>query len=142
MSVWLWAVAMAGDAVMVAPLREDDHPTYLDAADQVVTWPQVRDLARQTDAMRRVRRRRTGRGVLRALFTGAAAAETWATVELVNNDNDWAWVMGAQTGFTALAAGLLWADIPRGRRIDRARMLEATNAYLLTAPTPPRIDAR
>jgi len=129
--------AVAAEPTWVAPLREDDHPTYVDAADQVVAWRAVSGLARNTDVMPRIRRRRFGRNTLRVLFTGAAAAETWATVSLVQSNNDWAWVMGAQTGFTALAAGLLWAEIPRRRRIERAMILDAANAYLRTAPTPP-----
>jgi len=154
MTGWLIAAAMAqpqapspseGGAeaeVVIAPLREDDHPRYLDAANHVLRYPRVRELARHTDVMPRIRRRRAGRTTLRVLFTGATVAEAWGTAQLVNQGSTWAWVLGAQTGFTALAAGLLWADIPRSRRIDRAEVLDAANAYVRTAPTPPLVDAR
>jgi hypothetical protein len=128
-----WAAAPLPDGLQ-PPLREDDHPTYLDAKEVAVRWSQVRSVARQTDVMRRVRRRRAGRTALRVLFTGAAVAEGFGTAHLVRRDSEWAWVLGAQTGFTALAAGLLWADIPRSQRIDRAEMLDAANAWLRTSP--------
>lgn len=120
-----------------APIREDQHPRYLDLEDRVYLWSELRPVARQTDVMARVRKRRAGRTTLRVLFTSAAVAETWATVQLVERESDWAWVMGAQTGLTALAAGLLWAEIPRTRKIDRAEMLAATNAWLRNHPTAP-----
>ena len=130
-------LAVVWAAEPTPPIRMTDGPALLDADDRPVAWSAVRDIARETDAMRRVRGRRVGRAALRVLFTGAAAAEVWATTELVQADSDWAWAMGAQAGFTGLAAGLLWADIPRSRRVDRAEMLDAANAWLRVRPTPP-----
>ncbi len=138
--IWALALAWAADGpgdvppAWSLPLREDQHPRYLDVRDQPVRWSEIRPIARETDVMRRVRKRRLGRSVLRVLFTSAAVAEGYGTVHLIQRESDWAWVVGAQTGFTALAAGLLWADIPRSRRIDHAEMLDAANAYLRTSP--------
>lgn len=134
---WLLGVALAQSlpADVQPPLREDRHPFYLDVRDQPVRWSDIRPVARQTDVMRRVRGRRAARTTLRVLFTGAAAAEAYGTYRLVQGESVWAGVLGVQTGFTALAAGLLWADIPRAHRIDRAEMLSAANAYLATSPS-------
>lgn len=67
-------------------------------------------------------------------FTGAAIAEGYATIRIIENESDWAWVLGAQAGLTGLAGALLWAEIPRARRIERAQMLNAANAWWINHP--------
>lgn len=117
-----------------APVRESDHPRYLDVDDRLVAWREVSEAARRTNVMGDIRRRRAGRNTLRVLFTGAAVAEGYGTVKLVEAESDWAWALGAQTGLTGLAAALLWAEIPRARRIERAQMLDAANGWWINHP--------
>ena len=133
MTAWLtvlgvgWALAQEGPLRL--PVRELEHPRYLDANDTPVPWREVAAVARRTDVMGGIRRRRLGKNVLRVLFCGAAAAEAYGTVKLVERESDWAWVLGAQAGLTGAAGVLLFTEIPRNRRIERAEMLRAANAW-------------
>jgi hypothetical protein len=131
----LLGTALAAD--WAPPIEELEHPTYQDARGQQVRWSEVRQIASHTDAPGRVRRRQAGRTVLRAVFAGATVLETWGTVQLVRNDSYWAAPLGAQAGFTGLAAVLLWTRMPQDRREDRALLLDASNAWLRTHPLEP-----
>jgi hypothetical protein len=129
-----WAAEPTVEVPLRAPVRESDHPLYLDADDRRVAWREVTAAARRTDVMGGIRRRRVGRNTVRVLFTGAAVAEGYGTLRLVEADSDWAWALGAQAGLTGLAAALLWAEIPRARRIERAQMLDAANGWWSNHP--------
>lgn len=130
---WL-GVALAQDVSLRPPVRELDHPRYLDADDVPLPWHDVARAARRTDVMKGIRKRRLGRNTLRVVFTGAAIAEGYGTMRLIENESDWAWVLGAQAGLTGLAGALLWSEIPRARRIERAQMLNAANAWWINHP--------
>jgi hypothetical protein len=125
---WCLAVAAAQPAPPTGPLRELEHPRYVDEAGTVYTWPQVKDLA-DPAALRRVRERRAGRAVLKAVFAGATAVEVWGTLELAERGSILTAPLGIQAGFTGLAAVLLWAREPSDVRRDRALVVESVNAW-------------
>lgn len=126
-------MAAAEDAPRL-PVRELEHPRYLDADDVPIPWSDVSRAARRTDVMKGIRKRRLGKNALRVVFTAATVAEGYGTVRLVENESDWAWALGAQAGLTGLATVLLFTEIPRNRRIERAEMLSAANAWWLNHP--------
>ena len=119
---------------LVAPITEIDHPTYADGAGTPLAWRDVRDLASNTDAVRRVRGRRLGRTVLRFTFAAATAVEVWGTYELARRDNEaLAGVLGAQAGLTGLAEVLMFTGIPGWRVEDRAILLSGANGWVRTS---------
>ncbi len=114
----------------VPPFEEVDHPSYRDAAGQPLDWSRIRELAAQSDARRRVRRRRLGRNVLRFAFAGLTAVEVWGTVQLANRGNYLAVPLGVQAAATGAAAVLLWTQAPGDRREDRAILVEGAESVL------------
>lgn len=125
-----WAHAQpSGD--LVPPITEIRHPRYEDANGVPVPWKSVRELARRTDAARRVRARRAGRTVLRLAFAGATVAELYGVNRLANERNIWALPLGIQAASTATIGVLLWTSTPRYVREDRALLLSGANAVLV-----------
>ena len=130
----LLAVALAwAQEPLRGPLQEVEHPLYKDAEGKPVTWREVKDLARGSDAMRRVRSRRLGRTVLRFTFLGVTGVEAWGTVRLAQQRNYLAPLLGVQTASTGLCAVLLWTSAPNLRREDRAMILDGANGVLTVA---------
>ncbi len=135
--VWWLSVALSQapvtqEAQRVAPIEVVKHPRYEDAAGAEVPWSEVRQLARTTGAIGRVRRRRVGRTVLRIALASVTALEVWGTLELARRDSYLAAPLGAQAGVTGLAAILMWTRMPSDLQSDRAELLEAANARLST----------
>ncbi len=130
----IWLAIAPALAAPVAPIREVEHPRYVDAAGAELTWGDVRELARDTDARRKVTQRRVGRTLLRSVFAGATAVEVWGATELARRDNYlWAPLAG-QAALTGACAVLLWTRAPGERLEDRALLLNGLNASLRTRP--------
>lgn len=121
-----WAAAQE----LRPPIREIDHPRYADASGRPLHWREVKDLARGSDALGQVRRRRAGRTVLRVLFAGTAGVEVWGTYQLARRDDWVALPLGVQTAATSLAAVLLWTNLPSQVLEDRALVVEGANGVL------------
>lgn len=119
------AIARADDPAL--PIRELDHPRYLDAVDRPVTWEEVHDLARPTGALRQVALRRAGRTAIRVALFAATAVEVWGTIELARDESWVALPVGIQAGFTGLAGILSITGAPGARVEDRAIVLNAVN---------------
>jgi hypothetical protein len=119
--------AAFAEAPVAFPVRELEHPAYLDALDRPLTWQQVKELSRPTDALDRVALRRAGRTTTRAAFLAATALEVWGTYELARRDSWVALPLGLQAGFTGLCAVLSITNAPNARVEDRAIVLGALN---------------
>ena len=132
--VGLWASIAPASAGAVegvrGPLEEIAHPTYRDANGTVLDWGDVREIARRSDAIRRVRRRRLGRTVLRTVFAGATAVEAWGTWRLAQQRNYLALPLGAQAASSGIVTVLLFTSAPQAVREDRAIVLRGANQVL------------
>ena len=117
----------AAEPLPRTPITELDHPRYLDALGEPVSWSEVRSLSADTGALGQVRRRRLGRTVLRLTFAVATVAEVWGTVELARQRNWAAYPLAAQASLTGLCEVLLWTRAPQDWREDRALVLGAVN---------------
>ena len=115
---------------LTPPIVEVRHPRYEDANGVPVTWREVRQLARGSDAARRVRSRRVGRTVLRIAFAGVTAAEIYGSARLANENNIWALPLGIQAASTGAVGVLLWTAAPRYQQEDRALLLRGANSVL------------
>ena len=116
----------------VAPIREVDHPTYVDASGAAVTWAEVHELASHTDALQQIRRRRLGRTVLRFGFAAATAVEAWGAARLFSEDHWLGYPLAGQAGFTGLCGVLAWTSLPQDRQEDRAILVDAANGWSRT----------
>jgi hypothetical protein len=121
---------VAAEEPLRPPLVEIDHPRYADATGRPVRWGEVKALARDSDAIGRVRRRRLGRTVLRVTFTGAAAVEVWGTARLASDDSWVALPLAVQTAATSVCAVLLWTNLPSAVVEDRSIVLAGANGVL------------
>jgi hypothetical protein len=125
------AVAFAEEPPVVRPpVKEIDHPRYVDALGTPLTWDQIRDLAVGTDALARIRERRVGRTAVRLMFLSATALETWGTVELAQQGRWTAPLLGVQAGLTGLCGILSITSAPHDIQADHAIVLDAVNGAL------------
>lgn len=122
-----WALAAEASEI-VAPITEVDHPSYADSAGTPLDWREVRSLAADTDALRRVRQRRLGRTVLRFTFAAVTAVEAWGAYELARDEQVLAYPLAAQAGLTGLCEVLMFTGIPSWRIEDRAILLSGANS--------------
>lgn len=123
----LSAGAQTLEAEPRTPITELDHPNYLDAAGEPVSWSQIRAWSADTGALGRVRRRRLGRTVLRVAFAAATVAEVWGTTELARHGHWTAYPLAAQASLTGLCEVLLWTRLPQDRIEDHALVVDALN---------------
>lgn len=134
----------APEGVPQLPITEIDHPRYVDAAGEPVSWSEVRTLAVGTGALGRVRQRRIGRTLVRITFAAATAVEVWGTMELARPivegvpDSWFAVPLGAQATLTGLCGVLSWTRAPQDRMEDRAIVLDAVNAVRAPSQQRPR----
>lgn len=126
----LAAAQAAPDLGLTPPLSEVRHPRYEDANGVPVTWKQVKQLAKGTDALKRVRARRAGRTVLHIAFAGATVAEVYGVSRLSAEQNIWAVPLGLQAASTGVVGILLWTSTPRYVQEDRAILLRGANAMI------------
>jgi hypothetical protein len=123
-----WSLAASAQTQPTGALRELQHPSYVDEAGHVYDFGELRSLA-DPEALTRVRNRKVGRAVLKAVFVSATAVEVWGTYELAQRGSILTAPLGIQAGFTGLASVLLWTRGPSDVRRDHALIVDSVNGW-------------